>query len=69
MSKGFVIRIERPCDMPIEVETLDNGEYVIKLTIAGEVDYLTYEVATALFRALFLALGEEDAKAERRELK
>ena len=61
------MRLERPGAMPIEVETLTNGKYVIKLTVAGEDDYLTYEDACALFKALFIAIGEVDDKIDRKE--
>ncbi len=60
---------ERLCDTPIGVETLNNGKYVIKLTIAGESDYLTIEDAAWLFKHLFLALGELDDKIDRKERK
>lgn len=66
-KKGFVMKLERPCAMPIEIEVLDNGKYVIKLTVAGEADYLTYEDACALFKALFIAIGEADDKVDRKE--
>jgi len=68
-DKGFVMRLERPGSMPIEVEVLDNGKYVIKLTVCGEDDYLTYEDACALFKALFIAIGEADDKMDRKEKK
>jgi hypothetical protein len=61
--------IERPCDMPIEIETINAGKYVIKLTVAGEVDYLNLEDAISLFRALFIAIGEVDDKLDRKEIK
>ncbi len=53
--------------MPIEVEALTNGKYVVKLTVCGEVDYLTFEDTCSLFKALFLALGEADVKFDRKE--
>lgn len=59
--------IERPCSMPIEVETLNNGKYVIKLTLCGEVEYLTKDDAERLFKALFIALGEVDDRLDRKE--
>ena len=61
--------IERLGCMPIEVETLDNGKYVVRIAIAGETDYLTLEELHKLFRALFLALGVVDKKIDRKESK
>ncbi len=61
------MKLERPGAMPIEVETLTNGKYVIKLTVCGEVDYLTYEDSCALFKALFIAIGEVDDRLDKKE--
>jgi hypothetical protein len=61
--------IERPCAMPIEVETLRNDKYQIKLTVAGESDYLLRGEAERLFKALFKALDELDKRTDRKERK
>lgn len=45
--------------MPIILETIpENREYRMKITIAGETEYLTYAESRQLFRALFLCIGE-----------
>lgn len=61
------ITIERPCAMPIEVETLNHSKYVVKLTVAGEKDLLTYDEAVELFTAMFVAIGEIDDRIDRKE--
>ena len=64
-------KIERFVGMPIEVETLDNGKYAVKIVVCGETDFLTYEELDALYKALMRCLDESDRqedKAERRRL-
>ena len=63
------VTIERPCAMPIEIETLRHGKYVAKLTVAGEKDLITLEELHELFKAIFLVLGEVDEKIDRKERK
>ena len=64
--------IERPCAMPLVVETnegLSREKYPVKVSLAGETEYLTLQEAHDLFRGLFKVLDEIDDRTDREEIK